>query len=443
VALVAGCASVRLDGGNMRVDEAGAGGRASGIRPATVILLVAAMCLIHIVSQFLRNSIGVIAPDLARDIGLGAAGIGLLSSAFFLGFAGAQIPLGVAIDRWGPRLVMSVSMAIAVAGVIVFATAASASLLVLGRILIGLGCSSFLMGPLTIYSRWFPPERFSTLVGIQLGFSGLGVLGATAPLALATAAIGWRASFLVVAAIAALVGVLVYVIARDDPPGGVRTRKSESLRDSVRGLIDVARVPSFAPVFAMHFAGYSIFVTMLGLWGGPYLAHVHGYDLKQRGETLLVLAIVNVLASFAWGPADRLFSSYKRPVLLGAAATVAALLWLVAVGRPESGALITWFVLFGLATSYTPVVTAHGRSLFPPELVGRGLTLMNLGTMSGVFMLQAATGAVISLFDAPGGVYPVDAYRAAFAVEALILTLAILVYRRARDPVREAAVRGS
>jgi hypothetical protein len=68
---------------------------------------------------------------------------------------------------------------------------------------------------------------------------------------------------------------------------------------------------------------------------------------------------------------------------------------------------------------------------------------MNLGTMSGVFMLQAATGAVIGLFDAPGGVYPVDAYRAAFAVEALILTLAILVYRRARDPVREADVRGS
>ena len=79
---------------------------------ATLVLLVAAMCVIHIVSQFLRNSIGVIAPNLAQDMDLGGAGIGLLASAFFLGFAGAQIPLGIAIDRWGPRLAMSVSMAI-------------------------------------------------------------------------------------------------------------------------------------------------------------------------------------------------------------------------------------------------------------------------------------------------------------------------------------------
>jgi predicted MFS family arabinose efflux permease len=400
------------------------------------VLLVAAMCVIHVVSQFLRNSIGVIAPDLARDMGLGAAGIGFLASAFFLGFAGAQIPLGVAIDRWGPRISMSVSMGIAVIGVIIFAIAPSADVLVIARILMGLGCASFFMGPLTIYSRWFPPDRFSTLVGIQLGFSGLGVLAATAPLAYSTAAVGWRASFLVVAGVAAIVGLFVFIVARDYPPGKERPRSHESLWQSFAKLADVVRVPSFLPVFVMQFAGYASFLTVFGLWAGPYLAHVYGYDLDRRGNTLLVLAIVHLVSSAAWGPADRLFRSYKTPATIGAAMTVASLIWIVVVGKPSEGALILWFVVFGFFASCTAVITAHGRSLFPPEFVGRGLTLLNLGTMGGVFVLQAATGAVVGLFDAPGGVYPIDAYRAAFAFEATVLGLATLIYLTSREPVR-------
>lgn len=406
------------------------------VRFSTLVLLVGAMCVIHIVSQFLRSSIGVIAPDLARDLGLGAAGIGLLSSAFFFGFAGAQIPLGVAIDRWGPRLTMSASMGIAVLGVILFALAPTPELLLFARVLTGIGCASFFMGPLAIYSRWFPPERFSTLVGIQLGVSGLGVIGATAPLAYSTAAIGWRASFLVVAGIAAVVGLFVYLVARDDPPGRERPKSSETLRQNFAALADVVRVPSFLPVFAMQFAGYSSFLTVFGLWAGPYLAHVYGYDLDRRGNVLFLLAMVHLIASASWGPADRIMRSYKKPALIGAGMTVASLLWIAAVGKPSEGLLLVWFVVFGFFASCTAVITAHGRSLFPVEYVGRGLTLMNLGTMGGVFVLQAATGAVVGLFDAPDGVYPVEAYQAAFAFEAAVLAACTLIYMTSREPKR-------
>jgi MFS family permease len=405
----------------------------------TLALLVAAMCVIHIVSQFLRNSIGVIAPNLAADFGLGGAGVGFLASAFFLGFAGAQIPLGVAIDRWGPRLAMSISMGIAVVGVILFAVATTSEMLVFARILMGFGCASFFMGPLTIYSRWFPPERFSTLVGIQLGFSGLGVLAATAPLAYATSAIGWRSSFLVVAAIAAVVGVFVYVVARDDPPGAERPKSSESFVDAIAGLKDVVRLRSYMYVFVMQFAGYATFLTVFGLWAGPYLAHVYGYDLDQRGNILFVMAVTHLISSALWGPSDRLFKSYKVPTATAAFTTVCLLLWLAAVGKPSEPMLIAWFVVFGIFASCTAVITAHGRALLPPQFVGRGLTVLNLSTMGGVFIVQAATGGVVGLFDAPGGIYPVDAYRAAFACIATVLAVCTLIYLRAHDPAREAA----
>ncbi len=412
-------------------------GGAGSVSVMSAILLVGVLCAIHTMSQFLRTSIGVIAPDIALEVGLTASGIGLLSSSFFFSFAATQVPLGVAIDRFGPRLVLLVSTGIAVAGTIVFATAKSPEIMVLGRVITGIGCASFFIAPLTIYSRWFPPERFSTVVGIQLGLSALGMLGATAPLAYATAAFGWRETFLATAGLTALIGIAVYAIARDYPPGVVPPRRHETLMETIRGLAVVARTPSVPRLFVMHFSSFSIMVTVLGLWGGPYLAHVYGHDLGRRGELLFVLATANVLANFVWGPADRLFMSYKRPVIGGAVVTVLLLAAIAWAGKLEGWTLVAWFIAFGISTAYTAVLTAHGRSLFPPELVGRGLTLLNLGTMSGVFVLQFMTGLVIDLFPARDGVYPVEAYRAVFALLALVLAAATVIYLRSSDPTYE------
>ena len=418
-------------------DAARRAGGAGSVGVMNAILLVGVLCAIHTMSQFLRTSIGVIAPDIALELGLTASGIGLLSSSFFFSFAATQVPLGVAIDRFGPRLVLLVSTAIAVAGTIVFATAKSPEIMVLGRVITGIGCASFFIAPLTIYSRWFPPERFSTIVGIQLGLSALGMLGATAPLAYATAAFGWRPSFLAVAGLTAAIGFIAYVIVRDYPPGVVPPRRHETLIETIRGLAVVARTPSVPRLFAMHFSGFSVMVTVLGLWGGPYLAHVYGHDLGRRGDLLFVLATANVLANFVWGPLDRICKSYKGPVIGGALVTILLLAGIAWVGKLEGWTLVAWFVAFGISTAYTPVLTAHGRSLFPPELVGRGLTLLNLGTMSGVFVLQFATGLVIDLFPPSDGAYPVEAYRAVFALLALVLAAATLIYLRSSDPTYE------
>ncbi|HEU6442927.1 MAG TPA: MFS transporter, partial [Microvirga sp.] len=164
------------------------------------VFLVASLVAIYAVSQFLRNSVGVIANDLARELSLSATQTGLLSSAFFLTFAAVQIPIGILIDRYGPKRVLLATTVVAVAGTVLFALAPSASLLIAARALMGLGCSTFFMAPLVIYARRFPPERFAVLTSIQMGGANLGTLAATAPLAASAAAIGWRGSFLAVAA---------------------------------------------------------------------------------------------------------------------------------------------------------------------------------------------------------------------------------------------------
>jgi len=400
--------------------------------PHGAVLLVGTLAAIYLVSQFLRNSVGVIAPDLAREIGLNAAEIGLLSSAFFFAFAAAQIPLGIALDRYGPKRCMLLCAAIAFLGTLAFAVATTPAGLVTARILMGLGSSCYLMAPLALYARRFPPERFTLLAGIQIGIGTVGTLFVTAPLAWASAAIGWRATFLVVAGFVVVGAILVAIVVREDATDRTGTGKQETLRESLRGVVEVARMPSFLPVFLMNFMSYSSYVLIVGLWGGPFLSDVYGYGLTARGDLLMLPAISHIIGVVAWGHAERYFGAYKPLVLAGALATAAALGLLAALGKPEPSTLAIWLTVFGFLPAFLPVLIAHGRSFLPPHLVGRGMTLFNIGTMGGTFVVQLASGALIDLFPAHAGVYPLDAYRLVFAVQAVAIMVASAAYLTVR-----------
>jgi MFS family permease len=400
-------------------------------RSETAAFFIATLIAIYGVSQFLRNSVGVIAPDLARELHLSATEVGLLSSAFFLSFAAAQIPVGIAIDRYGPKSTILATAVLAVGGTALFAAAPSAPALVLARVLMGLGCSTFFMAPLAIYAKRFPPERFAILTSLQMGLANLGTLAATAPLAVSAAAFGWRPSFLGVAALAALLSVLVLAVVPRDPKAG---EPRESWTEAFRGIAAAVRARSFAPVFFTHLTLYSAFATVIGLWAGPWLSDVHGVDLTWRGNLLLIGALAQTGGLLLWGAADRFWVSYRRPVLAAGLATVALLAVAALVPLSLAGAGI-WLGLFGLSVAATPILVAHGKALFPPGLTGRGITLMNIGTIGGTFLSQTATGLLIDAVPrAPGGGYPPQAYRLVFAALAAWLLLSLVFYARSIDP---------
>jgi MFS family permease len=407
--------------------------RAAGRISAIAIAVVATLGVLYIVSQFLRNSVGVIAPNLAAEIGLTPVQLGLLSSIYFFFFAAMQLPLGVALDRFGPKLCILVSIGFTVLGCVLFALAASASGLVAGRALLGLGTASFLMAPVALYARWFPPERFSTLAGIQLGVGSLGAMFATAPLAYATAAVGWRATFLVVAAATVAIGVVIWLVVSDDPPGAKPEPHRESLSESIAGIWEVVRTPSIGRVFMVQLTSYPSYLLVVGLWGGPYLTHVYGFDLTGRGDVLFVAALTQVLGSFLWGPSDRVFGRYKTPIMIGTCASFASLVLLATLGTLPIPLLVAVFALVGFSTGMTSVVMAHGRSLVPRRLLGRTITLLNIGTMGGGFLVQFVSGAIINLFPATGGVYPLAAYQLVFGLQAVLILVGFVAYFGSRE----------
>ena len=334
--------------------------------------------------------------DLATELGMSPAEIGLMSSVFFFAFAAVQIPLGMALDRFGPRVCLLAGAAITVLGALVFAAAPSPAVLIFGRALLGIGSSSAFMASLAVYTRRFPQDQFATLVGLQLGIGTIGTLIATAPLAFSTAAIGWRGSFLLVGAFTFAVGVLIACVVRDDAASGAV--RAERWSESMAGIVAVIRTPSVGRLFLMNIVVYSSFSMIVGLWGGPYLTHIYGYTLEERGSLLLIPVVAQIVGSLVWGPMDRVLGNYKLPVLVGAGGSAVLLAYLAIVGTLSPAGLMIWFAVFGFLCAFGPLLIAHGRSLFPLHLVGRGLTILNIGSMGGTFLVQVVSGFVIELF---------------------------------------------
>lgn len=405
------------------------------------VRFVSVLGLTYVLSQFLRTSNAVIANDLATELSLSPVDLGVLTGAFFLSFALVQLPVGMLLDRFGPRRVMAAFLVLNVAGTMLFASAENMQQLTLARALMGLGCSPLLMGAFVIYARWFPASRFATYSGLQLGVGNFGLLLSTVPLAMAVDAWGWRLSMGgtgVWAAVAALVILLVIRDAPKDHP--VHAQAHEGLAQSLAGIGELLRDRRLWPLMPIQFTGYAAVASVSALWGGPYLADVHGLDILARGNVLLLMGMGSIAGAFLFGPLDRVFNSRKKVVMAGA--SLASVLFIVLGVVDGPGVIFVGACFAGLAMlgGYMLVLTAHARAFFSDRLMGRGLTLTNMLNMGGVAVMQVATGALLGSGPESGpdsGLSSVARtegdYQTIFLFMGVVVALATMVYSRSKD----------
>jgi predicted MFS family arabinose efflux permease len=390
-----------------------------------LLLLIAVTCL----SQFYRVSNSVIAPELTRDLDLSARQLGWAGSAFFFALFAVQVPVGMWFDRYGARRTVAALSLVAVAGALWIAVATDAASLIGGRIVVGVGCAASFMSVVFLCSRWFEPARLATALSWVFAASNIGTLAAATPLAWIAATVGWRNGFLGLAAVTVVVAVAFYAFVRDRPPDRpAPSARRESLGEIARGLLEVWTTPGLVPVLAMHFFAYATMLTVLGVWGGPYLYDVHKLDAVQRGNVLLAMGMAQILGILAYGPMDRLLRSRKKAVLGGAAISLALLAVLALWPRPPlavAAALLTAFCFF---CAFGTVIVAQGRTLFPDRLAGRGVTTVNMAQCLGLTLLPALVGYIVEAFGNSD-----LAYRMAFGVLGFGLVLGAIVYVRSRD----------
>jgi predicted MFS family arabinose efflux permease len=388
-------------------------------------LLIAITCL----SQFYRVSNSVIAPELTRDLGLSARQLGWAGSAFFFALFAVQVPVGMWFDRYGARRTVAALSLLAVAGALWIAVSADAVDLIGGRAVVGVGCAASFMSVVFLCSRWFEPAKLATALSGVFAASNIGTLAAATPLAWIAATVGWRNGFVGLAAVTVLVALAFYAIVRDRPTDqAAPMARRENLGEIAKGLLEVWTTPGLGPVLAMHFFAYTTMLTVLGVWGGPYLYDVHKLDAVERGNVLLAMGAAQILGILAYGPMDRLLRSRKKAVLGGTAISMALLAALALLPKPPLAIAVVLLTAFCFFCAFGTVIVAQGRTLFPDRLAGRGVTTVNMAQCLGLTVLPALVGYIVEAFGNSD-----LAYRVAFGTLAIGLALGASVYIRSCD----------
>ncbi len=295
----------------------------------------------YFLSYLYRTVNAVLAPDLVRDVGVDPASLGLLTSAYFLAFAAAQLPLGVLLDRYGPRRVEATLLLFAAAGALLFARATTLGELMVGRALIGLGVSACLMAAFKAFTLWFPPERLPLANGVQMISGGVGALAATTPVELALRLTDWRGVFLAVAGLTVLAAVCVYLVVPEQD--GSRS-DGDASGEQCAGIRTVFASRVFWRIVPWAFAAQAAYLSIIGLWSGPWLRDVAGYPRMAVANTLMGLSLAMVVGYFAFGAlAERLARRGIRPMTVAACGMTAfmlvQLLLAVQLDRPDRAAL--------------------------------------------------------------------------------------------------------
>ncbi len=340
----------------------------------------------YFLSQFYRSFLAVLTPVLGADIGAQPADLSFASGLWFLVFAAMQIPVGWALDRFGPRLTTSVLLLLGGGGgAIVFALAQGPGAVQLAMALFGLGGAPILMGSYYIFARNYPQAMFATLAGAMIGFGSAGNLVASAPLAWAVDNFGWRQSMWGLAIAALIVAGALLTVLRDP-------EREEHESAAPGSLLSLVTNRDLIVLFPLMLVNYAPAAGLRGLWAGPYFRDVFGMDQTGIGNATLMMAIAMALGNFAYGPAERLLGSKKKVVLGGNLLGTALLLILWVM--PDAGWLtsVILFTAIGFFFASFPVIMAHGQMFMPRHLTGRGITLLNLFGVGGVALMQFLTG---------------------------------------------------
>jgi predicted MFS family arabinose efflux permease len=399
------------------------------------LIIVTTLATAYMASHFFRASNVTIGLDLMRDLAIGPEALGALTGAFFFGFAAMQIPCGFLFDRFGPRRSVAGMLILATLGGAIFTLAPNWPILLTGRVLMGCGFGVMLIGSMVVISRWFPPDRFSTVTAFVMSIGLLGNLLATTPLAWASQAIGWRSVFGLAVVFTALAAIAVWLVVRDAPSGHpFLSRTPEPPRQMLQGLLEVLRNPQLRPILALNFCNYACTFTVQGLWGGPFLREVHGLSAIEAGNVLLAAVIAYQFGMLAFGPLDRLLDTRKWIAAGGTLVIIAILATLALASRPPLWAPIGAIIAIGFFSASSTMVMTHGRGAIPERLIGRGIATINTFVMLGVACMQTLSGIIVGAFEPlAGGARSETAYRVLFAVLTLVLTAAVAIYSRSQD----------
>ena len=408
--------------------------RPSGYRWVVFSLLAIGYLLVY----FHRLCPAVVALDMQADLQAEGALLGFLAAAYFYPYALMQLPSGLLSDSWGPRKTITVFFALAGAASIFLGMVDSTAMAILARILVGLGVAMLFVPTMKVLTHWFKSEEFARMTGILMAVGGLGAYTASRPLAWLSDLMGWRGSFMVIGAATLLVAAAIWFLVRNTPQeiglaSANQPDRNPSKKLEAIGLIEgMKMVLSYRPFWllaAWFFFSFSIFFSFGGLWGGPYLMHVYGLSKAEAGNILGMLALAMIVGSpFLSWLSDKVFCSRKKVIFLASLITLCLTVPLAffpaALNRPLLYLLCFFLGMFNSAIVVVAFTSA--KELFPVEIAGTSVGLVNFFPFLGGAVAPPLLGAILEAQGRTGAGYSAAAYSKAFLLYFLFALIALV-----------------
>ncbi|AEH38686.1 MFS transporter [Halopiger xanaduensis] len=410
----------------------------------------AALATVFLLVNLHRLSTAVLSGRLTAAFGTTASQLGTLHASFFLIYAVVQIPVGVLVDRVGPRRIGSIGGVVLSVGAIGFAISESYVAAFAARALIGFGSGAIFVSILRFCANWYRADEFATMTGLTAGVAGLGAILATTPLAVAVDAAGWRPTVLTLGAVGVLAAVAVAVLAHDspvdaglEPIAGVPERATTSLAETREHLRTLIRDGDQWLLSIVFFAGNGTVLTLIGLWGVPYLVVVYGLDVTTASYFTLLGSVGMLVGSPAVGwLSDRL--ERRVALLAGGLAIFAVALGVIpAVGRPPLPVVAGVYFVCGFLLGAVMLSLSVIKERYPASASGVATATVNAAGFVGGTVFPTVLGMALDAYrtgDTVEGtvVYTQFGYRVAFAILAVgvgiafLCSLALLVRTRRR-----------
>lgn len=364
------------------------------------------LALGHMLSNLLRTLPAITADVLGQDLGVTAEGLASLTGAYHFAFAAGQIPLGVALDRFGVRPVSLTLLATVAAGAVLAALVGGPGGFLLAQIVLGIGCCGMLLCPMTLAAKLLTPAKFGLWSGLIQALGNVGMLLSASPLAWLVEHGGWRLGFWASAAMAVAVAFLVARFVPRPAPAPPGAPQPTGLLEDARAVLRLGTGRSLRGVMLLSFASFAAIIGVRGLWGGPWLMEVKGLTRIEAGNVLLLVTFALIIGPALAGVLDRRFG--HRRFLLAAGHGLAGLFLLLVAGGGPGGWLSTLLgrpilppladalllIGFGFSITIQPLLFAMARAVVPPEQAGKALSAANLSFFLGAAVFQAASGPV-------------------------------------------------
>ena len=358
---------------------------------AITIFLVFALG--YFISTLLRAITATISPELVSEFNLSSGELGLLGGGYFLGFASVQIPLGYLLDSKGPRKIVSYFLSLSIVGLILFSTAQNLSMLLISRILIGVGVGACLMGPLTAYRIWFQDQTQQRANSWMLMVGAIGMLSSSLPVQYFLPLIGWRSIFLTLALLTFICIILIIIFV---PQWEIKSFENEEFHENK--LSTVWRNSLFKSLIPMGFFSYGGLFAIQTLWVGPWMIRVTGYTPEESAQGLFLIYFSMLFSFLCWGYFVPKFSKNVNDAIkllkIGAPLNLIVLALIIYLG-PKAGS-IHW-ALFIVSSIFLSLTQPAVGMAFSIKNAGKALTSFNLLIFIGAFFIQWIIGIIIDI----------------------------------------------